>query len=223
MKKGYIFTTVAVIIVIIGLLAILNNNFSSTEIPLKEGYKQYTNNEYGFKFQYPADFVLRGISEEGTKNLGIALVASSTATTSSTSSPISAPETVWIYFPIANDPAYNPIAKNLKDYETNYVSSQYMFAGSQSLEKRYAEVRIKSYERLNINKNNILKQEYEHGFQLTNLFDTSDEFSEANSLRYIVSKGDKMLSIKAKNVGESNSAYYEGLIGDILSTFVFTK
>jgi hypothetical protein len=98
-----------------------------------------------------------------------------------------------------------------------------MFAGSQSLEKRYAEVRIKSYEWLNIKKNNILKQEYEHGFQLTNSFDTSDEFSEANSLRYIVSKSDKMLSIKAKNVVESNSAYYEGLIGDILSTFVFTK
>jgi hypothetical protein len=89
MKKGYIFTTVAVILVIVGLMAIIGSTLSSADIPIKDGYKQYTNNEYGFKFQYPADFVLRGISEEGTKNLGIALVSSSTATISSTSSPIS--------------------------------------------------------------------------------------------------------------------------------------
>jgi hypothetical protein len=209
MKKAYIFSILGVLVVLAVISISVFHKPATYKGPDNFGFKEYINTEYGFKFKHPDRFEVKPISFEKVKGFGVALVDTTKKD-----------KTIWIYYPINKDPAYNPNAKSINDYVDNYQSSQYKYNGLDRSTEIYGEVRIKSQDGVrSINSNNVLKQIYASGFQVDETFDTSDVLSEENSLRYIVSSGDKMLSFNVSNVNDTNTYYYEEFIENLLTSF----
>ena len=211
MKKEFL-AGLVIVVISIGLVVVnqmyINKPIQHTPESKLSHLNTYFNTELGFEFQYPKEFELQTFTAEKNGFKGIMLKKVNNQS-----------KEIWMYLPSVLDPAANPQAKQISDYESNYHTNFYESKFKDSPKKNYAEVIITNQTIQFVNNYKIVRQIYDLGIWQNNIFDTTSESFENGSLRYIISNGSKVYILKSIDVTPNEIKELDALYNGIITTF----
>ena len=173
--------------------------------PQETTWKTYTDEKYGFEFQYPPSHRIGKIKTDGPERvqIGNSIMLRSTESNDK--------RAIYIYLSLMKDIGYNPSAISLEDYETDYGGW-------------YAKTVIRSSERVQVNNAEAVRQWYSSGGLLYNVrqkkrvFGASGEYQNDNWFRYVFfDQKDNFIILKTSEASVDEYGKESWKIGTIIS------